>query len=58
MSNDKVTTTRGRLNLFREGNRIYFVGKDKRDPQVAAMRKVAAEDMRYFHRKWLNAKQS
>jgi hypothetical protein len=54
----KIEVTRKRLNVMRDTNRVYFAGMDKRDPKVAEMRKMVAEDTRYYHQKWLNAKQS
>lgn len=54
----KVEITRKRLALMRNANRMYFEGKDKKDPRVAQERREMAEDTRYFHQKWLNAKQS
>lgn len=53
----KVEITRKRVILIRDASRIYFSRRDKKDPKVAEERRQAAEDIRFFHNKWLAAKQ-
>lgn len=39
--------------LVRDAANVYFAEKDKHDPHVAEQRRIVAEDIRYFHTKWL-----
>lgn len=50
----KESITRNRLKLIRDASRIYFADKDKHDPFVAEQRREVAEDIRYFHKKWID----